>query len=161
LQALHQTDVSNQNRLLVYNINKHTAIHFIKGTEAVLLADEALLENKDKVKFHLQQHSWKSGIEQQQQVYTDSAWKQISLPNYTCLISGNGLPPTDDSLIDLLLIKNKVDIKSLIQHVKPAKVIITSAVKPYQANKIKEQFSMHNIPVSYAGETGAIEIQLP
>jgi competence protein ComEC len=161
IQLIHEINNASQNRLLIYNINKHTAVHFIKGNKALLLADHSLLANKDKMKFHLQQHAWKSGINNQREEVTDSSWKEIRLSNYTCVVSGYDVPQKTNAQTDLLLIKNKVDAEELIELLHPKRVIITSAVKSYQAKKIKDIMISNNIPVDYISETGAIEIQLP
>lgn len=161
LQLVHHINNATQNRLLIYNINKHTAMHIIKGNEALLVTDTALFANKSKMKFHLQQHSWKSGIDRQQELFTDSSWKTIILPGYTCVLSGHSLPQKYDIAVDLLLIKNKVDGDLLLERLRPKRVIITSAVKPHHARLIHEQFASTDIPVSYVGETGAIEVLLP
>jgi len=161
IQLIHQLDNASQNRLLIYNINKHTAVHIIKGNQAILLADTPLLVDKDKMKFHLQQHTWKSGITDQQFLKTGSTWNAIDLPGYHCIISGNSLPQKSTAQVDLLLIRNKVDAEKLLKVLTPKRVIITSAVKPYVAQKMKKVFSENNIPVEYVGETGAIEIPFP
>jgi competence protein ComEC len=54
--------ILNQKSITVYNINKTFAMQIMNGTKSTLIADSALLCNPDKIRFHIQQHIWASGI---------------------------------------------------------------------------------------------------
>ncbi len=53
-----------QTELVVYKVNKHTAIAFIQGREAVVLMDSVLLKDESKQRFHLMHHWWNRGLQQ-------------------------------------------------------------------------------------------------
>ncbi|MES2559132.1 MAG: ComEC/Rec2 family competence protein [Bacteroidota bacterium] len=160
IQAIHQYQNNTQYRLVVYNIRHHTAIHILKGNEARLLGDSSLLENKDKLKFHLQQHTWKSGISHTQHIPLNSVWKRMDVPGYPVLISGmQGINPL--TKCSLLLIRDALTPEQLNSIEPPQEVIITSAVPMHRARVIQEYWQHKNIPVRYVGETGAIEVSLP
>ncbi|MES2779418.1 MAG: ComEC/Rec2 family competence protein [Bacteroidota bacterium] len=161
LQGIHQVENDYQNRVVVYSVRHASAVHLIKGNEAYLLGDSALLNNKDKMKFHVQQHIWKSGIRQTQSIFLDSGWRQIHLPNYTALISGRSRVNVPVLPYDMFIIQNGLNEEQLNRIQPPRQVIITSAVGHQRALAIKEYWQRKNIPVRYVGETGAIEVSLP
>lgn len=53
---------AQQRELLLYRLNKHTAIAFIQGREAVVLMDAVLLQDESKQRFHLMHHWWNRGL---------------------------------------------------------------------------------------------------
>lgn len=161
IQGLHQFENSNQRRLVVYNIRHYTAAHIMQGNEAYLLGDSLLLHNADKMKFHVQQHTWKSGISHIQNAYLDSGWKKIEIAGYSILISGQMWEVNPAAKCSLLLIRNGLSEEQLNGIEPPGEVVITSAVTQQRASAIKEYWQRKNIPVRYVGETGAIEVSLP
>lgn len=52
----------NQKKIIVYHINKLTAINFIDGYDNILIADEELLNDKNKMLFHIYHNWYKSGL---------------------------------------------------------------------------------------------------
>jgi competence protein ComEC len=161
VEAFHQFENSNQHRLVVYNIRHYTAAHIMDGNKAYLLGDSLLLHNADKMKFHVQQHTWKSGINHIQNRYLDLDWVQLRISNFTILISGQTWKGVPAVKYDLLLIRNGLNEDQLDRIEPPEEVIITSAVAHQRALAIKEYWQRKNIPVRYVGETGAIEVSLP
>ena len=53
IATVHHYNLSMQHQLVVYSINKHTAIDFIKGRNHVFLADSLLLDNASKQNYYL------------------------------------------------------------------------------------------------------------
>jgi competence protein ComEC len=145
-----------QQKVVVYSINKHTAIQFITGCEATLIADKELTENKSKVKFHMLQYNWKNGINAIQTKHTQTNWQRISFKNDTYLITG-AQPILTSTQCDILIVKDELPLESLL-FISPQKVIVTGSVKPTKALRIKEWFAAKNIPVTYVTESGAIEL---
>lgn len=161
VQGFHQFENSNQHRLIVYNIRHYTAAHIVQGNEAYLLGDSILLTNADKMKFHVQQHIWKSGMNRTENVYLDSGWKQVEYANYKIVISGESWSKIPGAKCSLLLIRHGITEEQLNTIELPGEVIISSAVPQLRALAIKEYWQRKNIPVRYVGETGAIEVSLP
>ncbi len=62
LQISEKINQVQQEKMVVYAINKHFAVDFIKGQNNILLADSLLLKDKDKMKFHLTPHWNQLGI---------------------------------------------------------------------------------------------------
>jgi hypothetical protein len=150
-----------QNRLVVYAVRNATVVQVMRGNNATLFGDSLFMNNKDKMKFHLQQHTWKSGIEESQQVYLDSSLKQINIDEYSMVISGNSGDVTSVGKCELLLVRSELNLTQLDSINFPKRVIITGAVKHGKAMSIREYFKRKNIPVQYIGETGSIEVSLP
>ncbi len=49
-------------RFTFYSIRKHTALAIENGTMGALVADEGLLGNESKMRFHIRNHQWSTGI---------------------------------------------------------------------------------------------------
>jgi competence protein ComEC len=161
LQGWHQWENYRQSRLVVYAIRSHTVMHVMLGNEAFFIADSVLLNDKNMFRFHLQQHTWKSGITQTKSVYLDSGWQELQINGYKVVVSGRShavvaLPPCS-----LLVVQHALSAEQLNAIAAPAQVIIGSAVTTQQAQVMKTYWQGKNIPVRYVGETGAIEVSLP
>jgi competence protein ComEC len=52
----------NQKKVFIYHINKLTAINFIDGSDNILIADKELINNPDKMMFHIYHNWYRSGI---------------------------------------------------------------------------------------------------
>jgi competence protein ComEC len=148
-----------QERFIVYHMPKQNAIQWMLGSQAVFIADSALIADANKIQFHIRQHTLKSGIQHQQIVYTDSLrWQKITLGNHTVLIAGTG--KTDSLKCDLLIIKNKVNLTQVLEYIQTQEIVLTSAVKPADAAGMIAAAKSKNIDVKYVGDTGAIELSL-
>jgi competence protein ComEC len=62
-QIIEKLEQQSQEKMIIYAINKHTAIDFISGQQSSFIADAALLKSKDKMRFHLTPHWNAVGIE--------------------------------------------------------------------------------------------------
>ena len=56
LQIGEKLNQVQQEKMVIYAINKHFAVDFIHGQNNMLLADSLLVKDKDKMKFHLKPH---------------------------------------------------------------------------------------------------------
>jgi len=162
LNAFQQYQNYTQQNVVTYHINNQTAINFIQGNHSTLLIDSVLWANKSKVHFHMQQHFWHCGMQQQQLIFTDTIWKQILVNDKKIILTGIGLPDIfkHDSMVDILIIKNKIKLKEVLAQIHPSQVIITTAVKSYQAKVMMEFLQEKNIPVVCIGESGSFELSI-
>ena len=162
LNAIQQYQNYTQQNVVTYHINNQTAINFIQGNHSTLLIDSGLWVDKSKVHFHMQQHFWHCGMQQQQLIFTDTIWKQILVNDKKIILSGKGLPifSSNDSANCILIIKNKIQLSKILKSVHPSQVIITTAVKSYQAKVMKEFLQEKNIPVVCIGESGSFELSI-
>jgi competence protein ComEC len=159
--GIQKVEQTNQFRLVTYNIRNQTAIQVIAGNEALLIADSTLVANSGKLKFHTQQHTWKSGISHQIIRYVDSVhWQKVQLGKVSILISGYS--PLSDSLeCSVFIIKNNVQLDSVAKYIRTNKVLITASVKPAKTNAMLSYFRANDIDANYVGEKGAIQLSLP
>jgi len=162
LSAAHQFENHLQKKIVVYNISNQTSVNFIHENNSTLIIDSALWNDRSKVRFHMQQHFWHSGSKYQKIIYTDTLWRLLTGAEKKIIITGNGLPflqPTDTA-ISVLIIKNKIRLKEVIEKICPRQVIITSAIKPHIARTIKLYLKEKNIPCTVVGESGAFDLSL-
>jgi competence protein ComEC len=155
------TDIGSrtQARMVVYHIPKYNAVQCIVGNHSLLIADSALASDNNKMKFHLQPHTWKSGIEDQQIVYTDpTGWQRITIGDKHILVAGKGNIRPDTC--DILIVKSKQDPLALFTSVKAGQVILTSSVRPADAIALIAAGRQQKIDVKYVGDTGAIQLSL-
>lgn len=160
LQSIQVIGNSRQKRLIVYNISSISALHIMNGNNAILIADSALLFNKNKLKYHLQQHLWRSGIKYQQIIQTDSDWKKMTIGNKQILLTGTQTLAPPDSSYDILIVKNNIDLDALFKHCRFRKMIITSVIQAQKAQAMINWCLHKNISAQYAAEKGAIELSL-
>ncbi len=156
MQTWYMTENLSQNRVLCYHVPKQQAIHFIKGNEAVLFIDSLLWNDRDKIKFHLQQHIWKSGITGNHVVYTNGNWKTLNWMGKKIVVTGKTKPAVEEINPDMLVVTNRLN-KGELDHIHPGQVMIISTVGNQMATELKTYFSRQHIPVHYTGDTGALE----
>ncbi|MBC8488530.1 MAG: hypothetical protein H8D45_21085 [Bacteroidetes bacterium] len=70
----------NRRRIVVYSINKASAIDLIDGKEDFFLTDSLLINDIDKIAYHIQNNRWKSGIKNVVKFHVDN--KQIIKQNF-------------------------------------------------------------------------------
>jgi competence protein ComEC len=161
LGAVEYWQQINRFELTVYAIKNHAAVRITKGRQSVFAADSVLLQNEQKMKFHLLQHFWSSGIKNEQLMILPSVeyhWKKLNIEGKTIVISGMDrleLPKQTDYLI----IRNKLpgDIyfpKTIKQ------AIITGEVKPTHALTLINQLKAQQINAYYVIENGAFQLSL-
>ena len=162
LNGLQQYKNLTQQNIVTYHISNQTAINFIQGNHSTLIIDSLLWADKSKVHFHMQQHFWHCGMKQQQICFTQNSWKEISANDKKIILSGEDLPifSSNDSSNFILIIKNKIKLKEFLQTFHPSQVIITTAVKPYQAKAMKALLHENNIPVTCVGDSGSFQLSL-
>jgi hypothetical protein len=71
LQILEKIEQQKQQKIVIYAVNKHHAIDFINGNQSVLIADKLLLNDKDKMRFHLLPNKVNHGIKFTRQLSSD------------------------------------------------------------------------------------------
>lgn len=61
-QAYENNTLIHKKSIVFYSINKHKAIDFIKGDQHAFIADQALLDNKKKMRFHVEHNWWANNL---------------------------------------------------------------------------------------------------
>ena len=53
---------TNQEKFIVYNINKTSALDFVDGMENLFLADASMIHDQSRIAFHIQNNWWNLGL---------------------------------------------------------------------------------------------------
>jgi competence protein ComEC len=154
------TDIKQQTqqKLVIYSISNNNAVHLINGKTSLLMIDSSLLYDKQKFKFHMQQHIWQCGIRQTDTVLNNNAWKLIQAGTKQVLLSGTNMIHFKGP-VHLLVVRHKLDM-TLIGELNPAAVVITGTVKKKWAAAIERYCREKNIPVHHVLYSGAYQLIL-
>ncbi len=153
VNAYEDYKIQHQKFITVYNINKTFAMQIFDGNKSILIADSSLLNNADKIHFHIQQHIWACRITDIDTILFSNNL-QISLNKMKLNIGKTILPDcinilTQKTFIDTNLIKNNT-----------ASVIISSKLKTNQAQTISKFLSYKNINGNNVMENGAFTFNI-
>ncbi len=145
---------NRQQLLVVYRVNRSTAVQIVSGQKGILLLDSALLYDENKRRFHLQQHIWQQQISEQQVMPLEHQWREFSVDKQSILIAGEGKPVCTkraDYLVAVRLLK--------LEELKPVlsfkQLVITSAVNSKHANQMTEWCKREGIAVYDVNAEGA------
>jgi competence protein ComEC len=153
INAFEDYKIQKQKFITVYNINKTFAMQIFDGNKSIFIADTSLINNTNKIQFHIQQHIWASGITKIDTIPFFNNL-QISL-NKTRLNIGKTVLPncinilTEKTFIDTNLLKNNF-----------SSVIISSKLKTNHAQIISKFLIDKNISVNNVMENGAFTINI-
>lgn len=144
---------AQQTELLVYKVNKHTAIAFIQGTEAVVLMDAVLLQDESKQRFHLKHHWWNRGLKQidkralTDSMHTDFLFKEgnhIQFADKRILLLDAHYQEQTTAFpieIDFILLTGsfKGKLKEVLQTYKTNQIILDASLNYYQKQKWEKE----------------------
>ena len=149
----------HQKKLVVYCVNQSNAIHLVNGNTSKLLLEDNLRYDKQKFRFHLQQHIWQMGLQQIDTLGISNQWQLISFNGKQILISGDEHYPESTQHIDVFIIRYKLKTEVLKQ-INAKQVLISGSVKKHHAEKIKAHCLQQNIPVHDVLYSGAFQLSL-
>lgn len=154
INAYQHITLSGQNQLWVYSVNRLNAIQLIEGKKSMLLIDSAFKADKQKFRFHLQQHIWQNELIRVDTVLTTQQWTCLSVGKQHILLTGKEKPTWIKSEIDVLIVRNPVR-EEWIKYLKPQMVVLTGtlstgAARRLEAWLIKNQINRHNVTKSGA-----------
>ncbi len=149
----------HQKKLVVYGINQSNAIQLVHGNTSKLLLDDNLRYDKQKFRFHLQQHIWQMGLQQIDTLVIKNQWQLIGFKGKHILISGDEHYPESTQHIDVLIVRYKLK-PELLKQINAKQVLISGSVKKHHAEKIKAHCIQQNIPVHDVMYSGAFQLSL-
>ncbi len=162
LQIEKSLRISKQERVVVYNINGHTAIDLVRGRENYFISDSILNHDNNAIRFHIRQHWWKNGLYatvmpsikfHQQSVlfdyqppflfFANQKWMRID-STYAKQLWKSEVPAQKINADVVWLSENaRISLKRLQKFVIARKIIIDSSNKKYKAEKwMKEADSL-------------------
>jgi hypothetical protein len=149
----------HQKKLVVYSVNQSNAIQFVNGNTSKLLLEDNLRYDKQKFRFHLQQHIWQMGLQQIDTLIINNQWQLIGFKGKHILISGDEHYPESTQHIDVLIVRYKLK-PELLKQINAKQVLISGSVKKHHAEKIKAHCLQQNIPVHDVLYSGAFQLSL-
>lgn len=149
---------SQRKQLVVYSISKSNVIHVIDGASSRLFIDEEIRYDRQKFRFHLQQHIWYLGLTRIDTLPNNKTWQQLDIQTKRIVLSGENNADVSPQP-DILILRNQVMPEKLAE-VNPKLLVISGAVKHWQSKKIVEFCTLHNIPVYDVLDSGAYQLIL-
>ena len=164
--------ISKQNMLVVYDINRTTAVDFISGNANVLLADRKLLNDKNSIRFNILQNWYRMGAVNNKLIDINSTISSqengiincandnfILFQNKRVAIKGDdfGRNNSYDTMkrikLDLLILQyvKKLDVSHLIENYDVSQIVLDSTWPQWKAGKIKEKLIAENFNVHAVG----------
>jgi len=160
----------DQRKIIIYNIPKFSAINFIDGKDNILISDINLIQNRNKLMFHVQNNWINSGVNKEKTVRLDHLDKKHTLFNNYRISNNNlfskrnyfqfyslkmviinnhyQLNKRENKLaIDLLLItKNtKLTISELLKQFSPQQIVIDASNSTCTSQRLKKEAKDLNI----------------
>jgi hypothetical protein len=166
-----------QRKAIIYNIKGHTIFEFQKGKRSIVFMDSILMNDGQKINYHLSSNWIYSGIKKP---------KMISnlIRNYQRdemgLIKSGSIYQFDNKIflrinrdnslriknfqtpVDYLIISEdaKLSIKGIFNQFKPRQIILDSSNKFYTEQEIIEEAIKNNIPIYSVNDKGACILNL-
>ncbi|MCO6500460.1 MAG: ComEC/Rec2 family competence protein [Vicingus serpentipes] len=151
----------NQKQLVIYNIPRHTVINFIDGKNSLLIADKLLIENEEKLLFHVQNNWINKGIHKKEYIPLSNSKRIfrttnlfmtqnfLQFHNYKILFVNQNFHFKDKQQINvdlIILSKNRsYTVAQLLKSFHPKKIIVDASNSRYLAKKIKKEASILGI----------------
>lgn len=164
-----------QQRLwIVYNLKNNSGIGFIQGKQATLLADSAVLVNKNTFIYNIQPHWWQLGIQETEFVNLNDA-ENPKMPVFTTPAGNFGVvwrglrifvlqqseqfyvPISAPVAFDYILLRQNVRVEPVnLQEVfRFKKLILDSSNKPWYRQIITQKCLRQQIPIYDVSKQGA------
>jgi competence protein ComEC len=158
--SIHQIQNSRQHLITVYKVNKLSAIRIFKSTSSILIADSMLIADKDKMRFHLTQHKWRSGIEREQ-IITDSGQTITYKANERQILIAGKLNTNDTAIYkcDMVIINYPL-YEYKLNLLKPKEVIFASNLSQKQLHRMQAYFNNQNIPYYSVIDSTSFQLSL-
>ncbi len=155
-------DAQRQQKLIVYNVPRRSALDIINGRNYVFLGDSTLLQDGFERNFHLQPSRILHRIAPQNAAITR---KDFRFLNKQFLLLDEALPVAASSpkqQIDVLILsKNpKIYLSKLTQCFRLKQVVIDGSVPPWKAALWKKDCDSLHIPCYDVSEKGAFVLNL-
>ncbi|MBL4654224.1 MAG: ComEC family competence protein [Bacteroidia bacterium] len=152
---------SSQKKIIFYSVPKTTAINFVSGNKSILASNSSLLDDEQKMLFHLKNNLWTLGIDQLEKVSLDNSNQNYQAPDIyfrnnfiqfcdkklMLLKDSNFSTSIEPIEVDYLILSNniKVKIENLAKIIHFKQLIIDSSNSYWYAKKIMDECQKHQI----------------
>lgn len=130
-----EAQMQKHQRLVVFHkARKHTSMDFISGTNHVLLADSALTNDFDQMRFHIHHHWWNRDLQTPTEgipgFNQNGPWVQFDSLSILMLDSSTVMDCSEAYEVDLLYIKDRTrqHPSKLLKSIKPETVILAASL---------------------------------
>jgi competence protein ComEC len=144
-QWLHFRDMVEGRRLTVYNVNGHSAIDFMDTGKAYYIIDSSLVNNADRMRFHIRPN-WllhgigvKENLEHQSAVKNFDGFRLVKWCDRTLLlVHGRGVRLPVMKVDYVIIAFNSISLQELAENVTFEKVILDSSNSISFTNRLLE-----------------------
>jgi competence protein ComEC len=144
-QWLHFRDMVEGRRLTVYNVNGHSAIDFMDTGKAYYIIDSSLVNNADRMRFHIRPNRLLHGIgvkenfEHQSAVKNFDGFRLVKWCDRTLLlVHGRGVRLPVMKVDYVIIASNSISLQELAENVVFEKVILDSSNSISFTNRLLE-----------------------
>lgn len=148
---------STQQKLMVYSVNKATAIGLINGNHATYLLDSMMRNDKQKFRFHLQQHVWHKGIQQIDTINPKEYWHQFTVGHKTIVVSGKNKSTALNP--DVLVVRYPIKLDDLLR-INPKLIVANGTLSSKKTYELETFCKQQAIPFYAVLNSGAFELSL-
>lgn len=178
-EGVEKWQFRQERELVLYSIRGETAINYIRGQEALLLAEPGLAEDEHRLKFHMQRYLWSRGIAGDalqpvsmaggtSQLQPETS-VQVRPPFYR--VGGKDLvivqeplpePPPQPLQVDYVLIRNGpwLDFELLTQHFAFQRLFFDPTNPPWKREAWRKECEELGLEYHDLAEEGAVRIEL-
>ncbi|MBX2841170.1 MAG: ComEC family competence protein, partial [Flammeovirgaceae bacterium] len=169
-QVLENIKQNGQQFFTIYKVNGQSAFAFFEGEKAFLLADSSLLNDREKLRFHIDHHFWNKGVldrkelafHELSEVESDFLvketygnllflWNELSFLNLRKKVE----QPIQIEVDFLIISGNSVTDFDLIKKVNCRNIIFDSSNRNYKIKRLKEDLDKAKVLYFTVSEKGA------
>ena len=160
LQIIEIYQQSHQYRLIVYHINKASAIDLIDGFEAKIIAKPEVYLNRQKMQFHVLNHRWERGIslaDEHVNVKQISIGKLFVWKGKKVLIVDKSTYKTPKITVNIAIIQNNSvrNLSNFVQHVSFDTLVVDGSNNTKFVANINKQATEIGVKIHVTQEKGA------
>ena len=162
-QIYEKMNMQKQSYFIVYDVPGERAIDFVDGDKNYFLADEDLVNDQSKMRFHIMHYRWERRVQESTLISTIFTSKSyLKRENYIqfqdkkiLLVDENFNKPENISEIqfDFVVISDKAKVN--LENINCRKLIIDSSVSYYKQEQIKKECYKWSIPFYNVSTDGA------
>jgi len=175
-QLVQQYNQFNQQKLIIYNVPKTSAVDFISAKSNVLLTDTAFAHNESALLFHVKHNWWELGINKTNIIsknfqsnnlnitnnYIQFCDKRMVIINEKGEFNYKGIVSLKPLLVDYLVISKSphIRMKEIIKQYQAKVIVFDSSNSEYLVNKWKSECVNLNQPFYSVMDSGALVVNL-
>ncbi|MDQ3046251.1 MAG: competence protein ComEC family protein [Bacteroidota bacterium] len=171
-QVNELSEQQSQKKIVVYNINKTSAIDFIAGRSNVLLTDSTFAKNSKGLQFRVKNNWWDLGLTNNEIVTGNGEKAGLIIRDHTIGFCGKTIIHIKEDFkssfmirplkVDLLIISNnaQVSMQSLLMMFDPGKIVFDSSNSAYKIRKWKMECESAEIESYFVVDRGAFQLNL-